>query len=321
MPLNTNSSFRPPFYVRNNHLQTIFPALWRKVNGVNYQRQRLELADGDFLDLDWSKAGSKKLLIALHGLEGNAGRPYIKALVRIFNLNGWDGLGINFRGCSGIPNRKIYSYHSGETKDLRLILNTISKTGDYDEIALAGFSLGGNVILKYLGEESDAIPEAVKKAVVFSVPCDLTTASVEMSKWRNTLYMMKFMESLKAKIKIKEHMVPRTIDLKSVYQSKTFIEFDNTFTAPVNGFRDAFDYWGQSSSKPYLNKIRIPYLIINASDDSFLSEECYPFEEAKNNPLCHLEVPNFGGHVGFYSPDDNGFYWSERRALEFIMNE
>ena len=199
MPVYTNSSFKPPFYFKNNHLQTIYPALLRRVNGVIYQRQRVEMNDGDFIDLDWSKVGSKKLLIALHGLEGNADRPYIKASIRLFNLNGWDGLGINLRGCSGVPNRKLYAYHTGETNDLRSILKTILKEGHYDEIALLGFSLGGNVILKYLGEEGENLRDKITKAVAFSVPCDLTTASLELARWHNALYMKKIYGFLKTK--------------------------------------------------------------------------------------------------------------------------
>jgi predicted alpha/beta-fold hydrolase len=320
MPVYTNSSFKPKFYIRNNHLQTIFPALLRKVNGIKYQRERIELSDGDFIDLDWSRVGSKKLLIALHGLEGSAHRPYIKAPIRLFNSQGWDGMGINFRGCSGVPNRKLYAYHTGETNDLRFVLKKILAEENYEEIALIGFSLGGNVILKYLGEESDLISDKVKKAVTFSVPCDLTSASIELAKWNNMVYMKKFMDALKEKIKGKEHLITDDFNLKQIYRSKTFMDFDNAFTAPVFGFEDAMDYWIQSSSRPYLEKIKIPYLIINASDDSFLSKKCYPFEEAESNPFCHLEVPNRGGHVGFVSPDENGFYWSEKRALNFILN-
>ncbi len=320
MPVYTNSSFKPPFYFRNNHLQTIFPALLRKVNGVKYQRQRLELSDGDFIDLDWSKVSSNKLLIALHGLEGSASRPYIKAPIRLFNQNGWDGMGLNFRGCSGFANRKLRAYHTGETGDLRYILKTILSEGVYKEIVLIGFSLGANVILKYLGEESGNLSGSIKKAVVFSVPCELESASRQLAKWNNAMYMKKFMTALKTKIKAKEHLVTDNIDLKAVYQSNTFEDFDNAFTAPVFGFRDALDYWKQSSSKPFLDKINIPFLIINASDDSFLSKECYPFEIAEQNHFCHLEVPNNGGHVGFVSPDENGFYWSEKRALNFVQN-
>ncbi len=320
MPVYTNSSFNPPFYFRNNHLQTIFPALLRKVNGVKYQRERLDLLDGDFIDLDWSKVGSKKLLIALHGLEGSANRPYIKAPIRLFNLNGWDGMSINFRGCSGVPNRKLYAYHTGETNDLRFVLKTILEKRNYDEIALIGFSLGANVILKYLGEEGEKLSEKISKAVAFSVPCDLTTASLELAKWQNAVYMKKFMDSLKAKVKQKEHLITGNIDLRKVYRSRTFEDFDNAFTAPVFGFMNAEDYWIKASSRPFLNKIKIPFLIINAFDDSFLSKECYPFDIAEDNPLCHLEVPNRGGHVGFVSADKNGFYWSEQRAMNFILN-
>ncbi len=320
MPVYESSSFDPPFFFRNNYLQTIFPALLRKVHGIQYRRQRLELPDGDFVDLDWSKIGSTKLVIALHGLEGSAQRPYIKAPIRLFNLHGWDGVGVNFRGCSGQPNRKLKSYHSGETNDLRYILQSVLKAGKYSEIALVGFSLGGNVILKYLGEENDSVSEKIKSAVVFSVPCDLTTASIELAKWKNVIFMNRFMDSLKTKVREKERLITPEIDLRKVYNSRNFEDFDNAFTAPVNGFADAPDYWEKSSSKPYLDKIKIPYLIVNASDDSFLSEECYPFDIAAKNPMCHLEVPEFGGHVGFVSPDENGFYWSEKRALDFIFN-
>ena len=176
------------------------------------------------------------------------------------------------------------------------------------------------MILKYLGEEGEFISEEIRNAVTFSVPCDLASASIELAKWKNAVYMNRFMDSLKAKVKDKEHLVTDNLNLKRIYRSKTFRDFDDAFTAPVFGFRDAQDYWRQSSSKPYLKNIKVPSLIINAIDDSFLSKECYPYEEAERNPFCHLEVPNRGGHVGFVSPDQNGFYWSEKRAMNFILN-
>jgi uncharacterized protein len=320
MPLYQKSSFASPFYFSNRHLQTIYPAIFRKVKGVNYSREKFELSDGDFIDLDFSKVGSRKIVLVLHGLEGSADRPYVKGVIKIFNQNGWDGLAMNFRGCGGTPNRRAQTYHSGETSDLNEVIGRLVNEGFYNEIVLVGFSLGGNVTLKYVGQQGQNLDPIIKKAIAFSVPCHLESASIELGKWYNSVYMKRFMDGLKEKIRTREIILKDIVDLDKVYQSRTFLDFDEHFTAPVHGFANAVDYWTKSSSRQFLKNISIPALLVNAKDDSFLSAECYPFEEAKEMENFFLEVPDSGGHVGFVGRvDEKGFYWSERRALKFVI--
>ncbi|MFT5384975.1 MAG: putative alpha/beta-fold hydrolase, partial [Saprospiraceae bacterium] len=298
MPLFNESSFRTPFYFSNRHLQTIYPAVFRKVDGVEYTREKMVTNDGDFIDLDFSKVFSNKIVLVLHGLEGSAERPYVQGIIKIFNKNGWDGVVLNFRGCGGTPNLKPRTYHSGETGDINEVIDHLAKESHYKEIAIIGFSLGGNVTLKYVGEQSNKLYPLIKKAVAFSVPCHLESASVELSKWYNAVYMKRFMDGLKEKVKNRETIFKDIVDLEKVYASKSFLDFDEYFTAPVHGFTSAVDYWTKSSSKQFLKDISIPTLLVNAKDDSFLSAECYPFEEAEALENFFLEVPDKGGHVG-----------------------
>ncbi len=317
MPVVKASKFKPPFFFSNTHLQTIYPALFRKVKGVNYQREQLELSDGDFLDLDFSKTGSRKLVIVLHGLEGSADRHYVLGMVKRFNLGGWDGLGVNFRGCGGNPNRLARTYHSGASEDLEEIIQYVAGKEEYETIAIIGFSLGGNITLKYIGEQGDRLPAKVACAVAFSVPVHLESASYELAKWQNKIYMDRFMRSLKTKIKSRESIIGDHVDLTKVYASKSFLDFDQHYTAPVHGFSSAIDYWTKSSALQFLPNIRIPSLLVNAQDDSFLSQQCYPGDVASANENFHFEAPANGGHVGFYVSDQQGFLWSENRAYEF----
>lgn len=319
MPHLQKSSFYAPFYCRNPHIQTIYPSVFRKVKGFEYQRERFELPDGDFLDLDFSKIGSKKLVLVLHGLEGSADRPYVRGMVKLFNANGWDGLGMNFRGCSGEDNRLARTYHSGETEDLNSVIEKLSAEGYYEDITIIGFSLGGNVTLKYIGEQGKKLNPLVQRAVVFSVPVHLQSASEELAKWSNKLYMNRFMCNLKDKVRGKEALVRGKVDLAKVYTSKSFLDFDEYFTAPIFGFDGAVDYWTRSSSKQFLENIQIPALLVNAQDDSFLSAACYPYEAAQANPHLTLETPLNGGHVGFLAVNSAGHLWSEQRALAFVQ--
>lgn len=319
MPLIEQSTYQPPFLFRNQHLNTMFPSLFRKVQGVSLERERIETPDDDFLDIDWSRVGGNQLVIVLHGLEGNAERPYVQGILKAMNMQGWDGIGINFRGCSGTRNRQARSYHSGETKDLDLVIQRAIASGKYRQIALAGFSLGGNVVFKYVGEKGADLAPQISHAVGFSVPCDLQSCSYELSKWYNKIYLNRFLVSLKEKALEKRTMLEDRIDFDRMAKAKDFFEFDDLVTGPVHGFTGAVDYWTQSSSKQFLNNITIPALMINAYDDTFLSELCYPKELAKASKHFHLEVPRYGGHVGFYSPDKDGLYWSDRRVAQFIL--
>ncbi len=299
-------------------MNTIAAALGRKVRGVDYSRTRIKTEDGDFLDLDWSKVGSNSLVVALHGLEGNSERPYMRGMIRQFNRNGWDGLAMNFRGCSGEPNLTERSYHMGDTEDLNVVLAHIFERYEYDQVALVGFSMGGNVVLKYVGEMSDKIDSRIKVGVAFSVPIDVASANGEMEKWFNWHYRHRLVSSLNGKFKTKVKAFPDKFSRPERGWANTFRDFDEHYTAPVHGFKDVMDYWTQCSSLQYLQHVRIPCLLVNSKDDSFLSEKCFPIELAKSHQHLHLETPEFGGHVGFVSNYEDGSYWTERRAVEFI---
>lgn len=314
------SSYQAPLFVFNGHLQTIFPSLFRKVEGVSYRRERIETPDGDFLDLDWSESGSGKIAIISHGLEGNTSRSYMLGMAKALNRAGWDALPWNYRGCSGEPNRKLRSYHSGATEDLDVVISHVISQKRYEQIALIGFSLGGNITLKYLGERGEAVPSLIKKAIVFSVPCDLASSSRKLAALSNRIYMRRFLRMLHEKIKARMIIMPG-LDDSGFKKIKDFKGFDDRYTAPLHGFADAEDYWRQASSKPFIPQITIPTLLINARNDPFLSQECFPIEEAKHNPNFYLEMPHAGGHTGFVEFNEDGEYWSEKRAVEFLNME
>jgi predicted alpha/beta-fold hydrolase len=225
---------------------------------------------------------------------------------------------LNFRGCSGESNRRPRFYHSGDTGDVQTVMSHLETTRGYDAMALVGFSLGGNVILKCLGELGDKARPRIRGAVVVSVPCDLTSGSYKLGKPSNRLYMKRFLKMLHEKIRMKMLAMPGIIDDEGYESIKDFRDFDDRYTAPMFGFENARDYWEKASSKPFLPAIAVPTLLINAGDDPFLAPPCYPEKEANDNSHLFLEIPQHGGHVGFVSFNNRGEYWSERRAVEFL---
>lgn len=322
MPIVNNHSYNPTFPFRNYHLNTIFPALFRKIKEIDYKRVRIDTPDDDFLDLDFSMVQSNSIVIILHGLEGNADKAYIKGLARTINKAGKDAVALNFRGCSNEDNRKFYSYHSGKTEDLETVIKFISNNYKYDKIYLAGFSLGGNVVLKYVGERGNKINPKIKAAVGISVPCDLRATSYNFLKIDNFLYQLRFIRSLRKKALSKINRFPEYKHLKKqIKNCKTFFDFDNLITGPANGFIDADDYWKQSSCKQFITSIRIPTLLISALDDPFLPDKCYPFDEAEQNQSFYFETPKYGGHVGFINkwPLSNEL-WNEKRVVWFFSH-
>ncbi|MGX5820072.1 YheT family hydrolase [Chitinophaga lutea] len=317
MPVLPSAGYKAPLFLRNRHLLTIFPTIFRKLPAAAYTRTRLKTTDGDFLDLDRSDVQSDRAVVILHGLEGNSRRQYVTGMVRIFNEGGYDTVSMNFRGCSGENNLAFRFYHSGETEDLQAVIDHLAAEGRYKSIHLIGFSLGGNVMLKYVGEKGASIPPIVRSAVAFSVPCDLRGSSLELEKKHNYIYMKRFIRTLSEKIVLKAQQYPGRLSLDGLSTITTFRQFDDRYTAPIHGFRDAEEYWAQASSRQFLPGIWIPTLLVNALDDPFLSPGSYPFEEAKDHPFFHLETPEKGGHVGFVT-FGGPHYWSERRAFQFI---
>ncbi|GAA0553396.1 YheT family hydrolase [Chitinophaga japonensis] len=317
MPVIQHSDYKAPFFLKNRHLLTIYPSLFRRVKPAAYQRVRIPTPDNDFLDLDFSHAGARRMVIILHGLEGNARRKYVTGMVHTFNRAGYDTVSLNFRGCSGEPNNSLRFYHSGETGDLHQVVEYLAATGQYTDLHIVGFSLGGNVTLKYLGERGAGIHPLLRSAVAISVPCDLQASSLELEKKHNTIYMQRFIRELGYKLEAKSKLFPGMIRLDNYRQIRTFKQFDDLYTAPLHGFSDALTYWRSCSSKQFLGNIHIPALLINALDDPFLARDCFPYEEAAQSEYFYLETPRYGGHVGFVTFGEQ-CYWSEKRALGFI---
>ncbi|MFC4722068.1 YheT family hydrolase [Geojedonia litorea] len=316
MPI-LQASYKAPYFFRNGFVSTVYSGLIRKVKGVKQQRERITLSDGDFMDLDWSygKEKSNKLIILLHGLEGNGQRPYITGTARLFNDNGIDAVAVNFRGCSGELNLKYRSYHSGATEDLDEVVNHISQSKQYTDIYIKGISLGANLALKYAGERNE-IPEQIKAIVAVSVPCDLNGSAKELHKLKNILFHENFRRYLVRRLKQKQIQHPNNLSVETLNSIKTLNDFDEIYTSKAHGFKNALDYYTKSSSLQFIHSIKTPTLIINAINDSFLSPECYPVKAAKNNSNVFLEMPQHGGHVGFVTY--NGCYYNEKRALEFV---
>ena len=294
------TNYKPSFWAKSGHLSTIYSGLFRTVDGLAQQRERIPLSDGDFLDLDWSFAAkpSNKVVILLHGLEGNAQRPYITGSAKAFIEVGIDACAVNFRGCSGETNRLYRSYHSGATEDLDAVVQHILLNKNYQEIYIKGVSLGGNMALKYVGEPRN-IPKDLKAVIAVSAPCNLHSSLKELLKPKNYAYALRFRKHLVNKLQLKLPLFPDRISKSQIRRIKNLKDFDDIYTAPAHGFNDALDYYERCSCRQFLPKVRVPSLIINAKNDSFLGPECYPFEEAEKNENLHLETPKFGGHVGF----------------------
>lgn len=321
MPLVAHSRYQPPFYLFNGHLQTIVPSLLRTVPEVRYERERVETEDGDFLDLDWSRLSGRSadtLCIVSHGLEGDAGRPYVRGMVRALNKAGFDALAWNYRSCSGEMNRLLRSYHLGDTDDLDFVVRYALGTARYRRVYLTGFSAGGNVTLKYLGEKPERVPQEVQRAAVFSVPTDLKSSSLQIGRLENRIYLKRFLKSLRKKMREKAVLLPDQVDINGLDELIDFPQFDDRFTAPMHGFKSAEEYYEHASSGRYLSGIRVPTLLVNAQNDPFLPPSCFPRDVAARSEFVFLETPQEGGHVGFAEGSPDGEYYSERRAVEFL---
>lgn len=318
MPL-IKSNYNPKFPFKNGHFSTIYSAKLRPSPHLIQQRERIQLPDGDFMDIDWSFAEkpSQKVAILLHGLEGNAQRIYIKGQAKILIENGWDVAAVNFRGCSGEANLSYQSYNAGKTDDLEAVINYILKKNKYAEIHLIGFSLGGNLLLKYLGER-ESFPMEIKKAVAISTPLSLKGSLESLNAFSNWVYRNSFLINLRKKYKAKMKDFPEKMTASDYKKITSLLQFDNVYTAPAHGFRDALDYYKKNSSLQFLPNIQIPVYILNSANDSFLSSECYPTELALKMKNLHLEIPKYGGHVGYHL--SNKLYYSEEKALQFLKD-
>ncbi|MEQ3655563.1 MAG: alpha/beta fold hydrolase [Dokdonia sp.] len=319
MPL-VSSTFRASGPFKDTHFSTIYSAKLRRVSGVVQERERIELPDGDFIDIDWTPAitpaRAKSVCLLFHGLEGNAQRSYMLGMAKLLSRNGIDVAAVNFRGCSGTSNRLYRSYHSGETEDIRYLVNLFVRSKDYASLFVYGVSLGGNALLKYLGEKKE-IPEQLKAAATIGVPSDLKASLDQLTLGQNWVYRTSFLFDLRRKYRKKIPAHPEKGSWQEYHKIRSLQSFDDIYTAPAHGFENALDYYQQASSFCYIPKIEVPTLLLNAKNDSFLHGDCYPYAYAKNSKKVFLETPEHGGHVGFYKAGD--FYYNELRSLEFFM--
>ena len=311
------SGFRAAWWLPGPHLQTLWPVLFRRRGRPALERERFELPDGDFLDLDWNRATSPDtpIVLLLHGLEGSSASPYAWGFLAEFERRGWPAALMHFRGCSGEPNRKVRSYHSGETGDLARVIDLLGDRFPGRAMFAAGVSLGGNVLLKWLGELGSRAPLTAAAAV--SVPLDLGQCADRIERGFSKVYRRHLVGELHRKIRSKFGSWKESpVDLAALPRWRTFREFDENVTAPLHGFDGAEDYYRKSSSGPFVARIRTPTLIVQAKNDPFLPGAVAP----RLSRTVRLERPDGGGHVGFVSGAVPGRprYWLEERIPDFF---
>jgi predicted alpha/beta-fold hydrolase len=310
------SKYKAPFLFRNAHVATVLPSLFRKVD-VDYQRERIDIPDGDFLDIDWIKNGNSRVVIVSHGLEGNTGRHYVAGTANRFSSEGWDVAAWNCRSCSDELNLLPRLYSHIDAPDLAVVVEHCLKNEKYKEIALVGFSMGGAITLNYLTKMQEHHPVELNSAVAISAPVDVGASADELEKIKNTFYRNRFIKKMAKRIKRKADQFPDLIDVEGVDDIRTFAEYDIRFTAPLNHCNSPYEFYQKASTINDLQTIKVPTLLLIAENDPFMPESCYPYKDAKDHKYFHLEVPKKGGHVGFTinSLQDS---WMEERAFEFI---
>lgn len=312
--------FKPAWWLPGMHLQTLWPTFARSRIKLPLQRERIELSDGDFIDLDWvgRQRSNKPIVLILHGLEGSSRSPYAQGMLQSIDRLGCRGVVMNFRGCSGEPNRLPRSYHSGDTRDFSTIVNFLSKQEPRVPIIVIGYSLGGNVLLKWLGEQGQDVANVIA-AVAVSVPFELDKSVDRLQQGFSHFYEQHFLRLLHKKMQQKKNMQMPIVVPQSPLS--TLREFDDKITAPLHGFASAQDYYVKSSSRQFLKDIRLPTLLLHAKDDPFIPSGAIPLSR-ELSPCTTLEVTEKGGHIGFVGGAVPGrpYYWLERRILEFLSD-
>lgn len=311
--------FVPAWWCRGAHAQTLWPYCLRRSPKIALRRERLELPDGDFLDLDWTQNPDGPIVLVLHGLEGSSNSKYARGLLAAVQARPWRGAVMHFRGCSGVPNRLPRSYHSGETGDLAHVIAELRRREPQAALAVVGYSLGANVLLKWLGEAGARAPLAA--AVAVSPPFVLECAAARLERGLSRIYQWALLRRLRASMTAKLATVPLPFDGRMLAGLKTFRQFDDRVTAPLHGFRDAQDYYTRSSCRQFLKAIAVPTLILHARDDPFTTEEAIP-ETCELSDSVRLELSTHGGHVGFVSGrlPWQARYWLEERIPQFLAH-
>ncbi len=318
MPLLATNYIAPKFF-SNPYIQTVYSIYLRRVPPIYYQREKLITPDQDFLYLDWLAQDPDRLVILTHGITGDSQTTYNRGMARAFYERGWSVLAWNMRGRGGqTANLRETSYHLGFTTDLRFIIQHAIEKKKYKQIFLVGFSMGGNIVLKYLGEEGASVNAALRGSIAFSAPIEAVSCGEMSDRSPNRYYTVPILKEMLADISAKSAILSPIVDIPRILRVKTWREFDELYTAPVFGFKGALEYRQKASAKPLLPAIQIPSLLVNAKDDPLLSAECYPEDEmVHKHPHFFAEFPQNGGHLGFVRFGNMRYYWSEARALEF----
>lgn len=322
MPI-VDSTFYTSKVMRNGHIQTIYPFLFRKVFSDIFENERVELEDSDFIDIDFYKRGSDDLIIVSHGLEGSSGKPYSRGISHHLAYNhGFDVIAWNMRSCSGELNRLKTFYHGAQTSDITAVIKYALAFHPYKRIHLIGFSLGGNLTTYYAAKIGKKEFPQVFSAVAISAPIELQSSVMKLGLSNfGKFYTSTFLATMKKKSIQKHKLGLIDIDPKQINGCANFIDFDNLITAPHFGFKNADEYYSFASARQYIEHTEIPILLVQSKDDPFLSRSCYPVRLAKKSSLIHLEMTSSGGHVGFIKHDKKFNYWAEERAAQFILGQ
>lgn len=321
------TSYRAPGWLPGGHAQTIYPLLIRP-DPLPYHRERWETPDGDFIDLDWTDApaarqprDSRPLLILFHGLEGSSSSYYAITLMGAAAAIGWSGVVVNFRGCSGESNRLARAYHSGDSDEIDWILRRLRALSPLRPLYAVGVSLGGNALLKWLGEREASTRDYLQAAAAVSAPLDLTACGHHLARGFNRVYTRHFLHTLKRNAAAKLCRHPGIFDERRMIAASNLYEFDDVVTAPLHGFNGAEDYWRRASSKPWLAGIRLPTLVLNARNDPFLPAQALP-TPSQVAASVQLEFPRQGGHVGFVTGSLPGqLDWLPQRIFNYFQHE
>lgn len=318
MPIVHDSSYVAPFFSGNAHLQTVLPSFFRKEDEFAYEREIFDAPDGDYFFLDWAKSAKKSddLLIISHGLCGHTQRHYVLSLVKAFVNAGIDCLAWNFRVTGQTPNRLLKITTSNSTDELDWITRHAIAKGGYKRVIHAGYSMGGNISLLYLAREAATLPDEVCGGVAFCATIDIPVCTGLLDSASGKLYSMYFLRKMKKGLQQKQQEYPDKICAETMASVKSFREFDDNFTAPIMGFKDAEDYWNTASASAWLHNLQVPTLLVNPKNDPFLGGDCYPLEIAQKSKKLFLEMPEDGGHCGFITRKGEE-WWPAQRALQF----
>lgn len=323
--IKPQAAYRAPLWLPGGNLQTLYPALLARRPAVNYHRQRWDTPDGDFIDLDWTEnrdsglpIEQQPLLALFHGLEGSSNSHYARAMMRATVAHGWRGVVVHFRGCSGELNRLPRAYHSGDSAEIDWILRRLKQQQDGAPLHAAGVSLGGNALLKWLGEQEAAATAILHSAAAMSAPLDLHAAGTALEQGFNMVYTRHFLVTMKRKSLLKLQMHPGLFDASRVRAARTLREFDDLVTAPLHGFAGVDDYWTRASSKPWLSRIAVPTLLLNACNDPFLPAAALPAPHEMSATVS-ASFPDAGGHVGFMTGTFPGTLgWPAQVVIDFM---